>query len=227
MLVCKIAPSSNASAGRSRKVSTSSSENRDCWPCSIGLLGSSVVVVTIATTSFGMVTNCLLASVVPSLLCVVLLVLVWRRFATGSSSRDACFVRSCCRSVSTNCGTSRTDFGCSACLAGFEGSVGRGEGIARAILSRPRIVMLSPSSVFCSSWVVERAWVSSSCHSSCDNYNVRCRLALGGGAGSANVCRGGCAYNEMAMGNCEQPEGDDDDDDDGDHDKDEGGDVII
>ena len=156
-------------------------------------------VVTIATTSFGMVTNCLLASVVPFLLCVVLLVLVRRRFAVGSSSGEACFVHSCYRSASINCGASRIDFGCSTCLAGFEGGVGRGEGIARAVLSRSRIVMLSPSSVFCSSWVVERAWVSSSYHSSCNNSNVHCRLALGGGPGTANVCHGGCAWGGYNM----------------------------
>ena len=76
----------------------------------------------------------------------------------------------------------------------FEFGVGRGEVIFSTALSRPRIVMLSPSSVFFSARVVVRAWVSSSYHSSCDNYNVHCRLALGGGVGSANVRHGVCAW---------------------------------
>ena len=143
---------------------------------------------TTTTNFFGTMTTCLFAAVRSSVMCSVLHFSVRRRFAAGSIFGEACSSRPLFGCVPTDRGASGVGCGLSTCLAILGLRIVQGEVILGAGLSWPQIVMLSaPSVVFSTCVLVGVGFGVSSCHSLCDNCEVRCSLARVGGSGSANV----------------------------------------
>ena len=175
-----MAPSLYASLGRSLKVSTSFSENRDCWPCSIGLLRANVVSGTTATDLFGTTTNYISLAVDSVVALSLLRRSIWWRFVAGpfgvARSSPLLFVWSFVAQE-----VSRAGLQISVCLAGLGLGVVHGEvtlGTGVLGLAWPQIVMLSIFSVVVSACVGVGVGVGvSSFHSSCNNYKVHCCLA--------------------------------------------------